>query len=140
MSSLLLFNHNLLIQKDLFITFLTLFGVAGSILSSLCIITYFGPIYHRESNHSKEDWRRHYILIFSIINMFLLGISLLYDFKIYKLVVFASLVVVVYHVQSSEEELNSRTKTKYFVLLRAWTDILCIVLLILLFLLRKTKL
>jgi hypothetical protein len=131
MSSILLFNHNLLIQKDLFITFLTMFGVVGSILSSLCIITYFGPIYHRESNKSKEDWRIVYILAFSILNMFLLGISLLYDFKAYKLIIFASLIVVVYHLQS-KEELQSKTSTKYFVLLRAWTDILCIILLIIL--------
>lgn len=132
MTSLLLLNHNLLMEKDRFITFLTTFGVLGSVISSLCVITYLGPIHRDETTISTDDWRRIYILCFSVLNMIFLTISLLYDFRSYKLLALLSVFVVVYYLHSGEDERLPKQKTHTFVILRAWTDILCISFVILL--------
>lgn len=140
MTSLLLLNHKLLIEKDRFITFLTTFGVVGSVFSSLCVITYLGPFHRDESTISTDDWRRMYILVFSIMNMIFLTISLLYDFRAYKLLALLSVLVVVYYIRSEEDQIISKQKTQAFVILRAWTDILCISFAVLLIFIEKNRL
>jgi hypothetical protein len=139
MTSLLLLNHNLLIEKDYFITFMTTFGVLASTLSSICVITYLGPI-HRQESISKDDWRRIYIICFSAMNILFLTISLLYDFKPYKIIILATVIVVIEYLQKiDDDELNKESKTQHFLLLRAWTDILCIILLVFLIFIQKKK-
>lgn len=139
MTSLLLLNHNLLIEKDYFITFMTTFGVLASALSSICVITYLGPI-HRKESISTDDWRRIYVICFSVLNMLFLTISLLYDFKPYKIIILAIFIVVVEYLQKiDDEELHKETKTQHFLLLRAWADILCIIILIFLIFIQKKK-
>lgn len=137
MTSLLLLNHNLLIENNSFITFMTTFGVLASAISSICVITYLGPIHRKESTISKDDWRRIYIVCFSALNMLLLTISLLYDFKPYKIVILATVIVVINFLKKNDDELNNESKTKGFVLLRAWGDILCIILLVFLIFIKK---
>jgi hypothetical protein len=141
MASLLLINYDLILKGDPVITQICIFGVCASIINSIIVFSYLGPFRDDSQPIHKKDWRRYFIMIYTLVNICLNLFSIIYDPKPYKIAIVSMFFIILYYLRGKKDEkhIDHKSNGRKFVWIHSLVSTIIIMVMLALIVYKKIR-